>query len=117
MSFTKIKNQNVEASAHTNAQGTSPLSVSVTTLSKNALVIVGYANQNAQPPTFSTGETTGFDKTVGAAEDSECYGGYRTLTTAGSTTSTLTATNPQSEVLLIASFASTQSGGGFFAFF
>lgn len=105
MSFSGVKDQIKEASATQTGQGTSPFSQSITTLTANALVIVGYGNQNALGnPSYSTGETTGFDKTVGSVEDSLCSGAYKTVSTPGATSTSFTVTNPQSEVLLLASF-------------
>ncbi len=104
MSFKGVKNQAAEANNHINANGTTSFSVSLTTLTNNALVIAGYGNQNGGSPSFTTGELGNFVAQPGSGENSIAFAGYRTVVTPALTTTTVSVTNPEAEALLLASF-------------
>jgi hypothetical protein len=113
MAFKAIKDQAKEA---TNVAGGSSgnLSSSVTTLTKKALLVTGYGSQNTPGSTSTTGDTRAFNSVPSTAEQSECDGFYRTVTTPGSATVTMSSSNPEDQAMVIASFAIQPSGGGFF---
>lgn len=117
MSFSGVKNQVKEATTKVNANGTTSLSQSVTPLTTNAVIVAGYGNQNAGSTAFTTGETQAFNKAVGSAEDSLVLGGYKVIAVPSSTTTTVTNANPETEVLILASFAAEPDRGGDFSYF
>lgn len=111
MAFKSTKNQGFEAKNKANANGTSPFGASVTTVSRNALVIVAYGNQNANDnPSFSTGETTVFNEIPASGETSLCTGAYKTVVLPASTATTFTVTNPEAEAVVVAAFEISEDG-------
>lgn len=112
MSFKNVKPQVKEATAVLAGNGTTTFSTSITTLTKNALVVVGYGNQNnVGNPSYSTGETAAFNKGAGSPEDSLVSGAYKTVATPASTLTSFSVNNPETEVLILASFETIAPGG------
>lgn len=110
MSFRGIKPQVKEAAVTTNANGTNDLSLAITTVTSNALVVAGYGNQNSGTTTFTTGESGSFSAVPGSGEISIAFAGYKTVATAGAVTTTVHNGNPETEALLLASFAISSDG-------
>lgn len=111
MSFGNIKNKTVEASTIVTQNGGTSISTSLTTLTKNALLVVGYSSQNTPNATSTTGDTRAFNVVPASGEQSESDGFYRTITTPASSTVTLTTSNPETEILILASFETIVPGG------
>lgn len=111
MAFKGTKNQGFEAKNKANANGTSPFGASVTPLTKNALVVVAYGNQNAVGnPVFSTGETTVFNEQPASGETSLCTGAYKIVAVPALTATTFTVTNPEAEAVVIGVFEIEDGG-------
>ncbi len=104
MSFKNVVDQEKEASNTVNATTTDPLSVAVTTVTGNALLVSVFGDQNNGAASWDTPENEAWDVQVGSAEDSTSLGGYRTIADPAETTVTANPTNPEAEALVSASF-------------
>lgn len=112
--FKNIKPQVAEAHNNKTQNGSASISNSLTTLTKKALLVVAYSSQNTPNATTTTGETRVDRAVPGSAEQMETCLFYDTIDTPGSHTTTLTTSNPETEVMVMASFEVAKIGGGFF---
>lgn len=120
MSFFNVKPQTAEAFSSAATAGTSPLSDSVITLTNNALLVTAYGSQNTPGASSTTGDTLAFNSVPATGEQSESDGFYRTVVTPISSTVSLTVSNPESQVMIVASFETLTpvvSGAGASALF
>lgn len=113
MSFKGVKPQAAEASNSSGFNGNATPSVNITTITANALLVASYGSQNTPNATSTTGDTRAFSAVPGAGEQSECDGFYRTVVSPGSTSVGLSATNPEAEAMVVASFAIDDAKGAF----
>jgi len=110
-SFKGIKGQAAEATASINANGTTPLAVAITTVTRDALVVSAYGSQNSDPsPSSSTGDTHIVTRRPDSGELSTFSMFYKIVTIPASNNVSLTVANPEAEALILASFASSIEG-------
>lgn len=119
MSFKIVKNQDAEATATNDKSTTGDLAQSITTLTENAVVVVGYAAAGANFLSWSGGdEITKIDQTTGGGVPGEMVLAYKLTTSPGVKTSTAHAggIDDVCKVLLLASFQVENTvGAPFFA--
>ncbi len=111
ISFFNIKPQTAEATSVIGTAAVNPLVAAITTLTPNALLVTCYGSQNTPGAASSTGDTLGFNSVPGTAEKSECDGFYRIVTSPSSTSVSLSVTNPESQGMVVASFATISTSG------
>ncbi len=112
MSFKNVWDQNPEASADNSANGANPLQQNITTVTKNALVLAFYASQNANTPSFTTGETTGFTVGTGTGETMMVFAGYKIVPAISTQSTSISISNPEAEIMILLAYKVRPKRGG-----
>lgn len=102
-SFRNVYNQAVEASDRsTGDPGSSPRTVSVTTISRNALVVSYWSQRTINSYSLNTGQTEAVAVNQGSTGRGSLY--YEVVTTQGVSTLSISPSNPESNSMVIAAF-------------